>query len=224
MRGRRDGAFRADELASLPSRRGVARTCAPAAAPRGPGTGGAMSAPELPMSLGGADPLATYTLDLTEAALRGQLEAVRCRDHETGRLITVLMSQSKNNPVLVGDAGVGKTAIVEGLAQRIVRATCPRRSRAQDYSLSHVDLIAGTVFRGQYEKRLKGVIDRASSDPRAILFVDEMHNLIGAGSRWGGRWTRPTCSSRPSTRAGPCGSSGPPRATSSTAGSGPTPR
>jgi ATP-dependent Clp protease ATP-binding subunit ClpA len=144
-----------------------------------------VSTPELPISLGG-NPLADYTRDLTEAALRGELEAVRCRDRETDRLIAILMRQSKNNPVLVGDAGVGKTAVVEGLAQRIVRGEVPAVIKeAHIYALSHLDLIAGSMYRGQYEKRLKGIVDRAASDPNAILFVDEMHNLIGAGTAIG---------------------------------------
>ena len=130
--------------------------------------------------------LESYTLDLTAAALRDALEPVRCREAETDRVIAVLLRQSKNNPVLVGEAGVGKTAIVEGLAQRVVLGDVPpalRRSRI--LMLSHLDLIAGTSLRGQFEKRLRGVIDEASRDPDVILFVDELHNLIGAGSALG---------------------------------------
>ncbi len=144
-----------------------------------------MSASEISLPFGG-DPLAAYTRDLTEAALRGELEPVRCREHETDRLVAVLLRQSKNNPVLVGDAGVGKTAVVEGFAQRLVRGEVPAPLReARVYALSHLDLIAGSMYRGQFEKRLKGVVDKASSDPNAILFVDELHNLIGAGTALG---------------------------------------
>jgi ATP-dependent Clp protease ATP-binding subunit ClpC len=130
--------------------------------------------------------LETYTRDLTDAALRDELEPVRCRDAETDRVIAILLRQSKNNPVLVGEAGVGKTAIVEGLAQRVVAGRVPKPLTAtRILMLSHIDLIAGTTFRGQFEKRLQGVIEQASRDPDVILFVDELHNLIGAGSAMG---------------------------------------
>jgi ATP-dependent Clp protease ATP-binding subunit ClpA len=126
--------------------------------------------------------LESYTRDLTEAALRDELEPVTCRDGETDRIIAILLRQSKNNPVLVGEAGVGKTAIVEGFARRIATGQVPAAlKQARVVMLSHIDLIAGTTFRGQYEKRLQGVIDEASRDPRVILFIDELHNLIGAG-------------------------------------------
>jgi ATP-dependent Clp protease ATP-binding subunit ClpA len=144
-----------------------------------------MSASELSLPFGG-DPLATYARDLTDAALRGELEPVRCRDRETDRLVAILLRQSKNNPVLVGEAGVGKTAVVEGFAQRLVRGEVPAPLReARVFALSHLDLIAGSMYRGQFEKRLKGVVDKASSDPNVILFIDELHNLIGAGTALG---------------------------------------
>lgn len=127
--------------------------------------------------------LADFTRDLTAAALRGQLEQVRCRDAEIERLILTLLRQSKNNPVLVGEAGVGKTAVVEGLAQRIVAQQVPAALRnVRILALGHIELIAGTSFRGQYEKRLKAVIDASSDDPNVILFIDELHNLVGAGT------------------------------------------
>jgi ATP-dependent Clp protease ATP-binding subunit ClpA len=127
--------------------------------------------------------LAEFTSDLTAAALRGQLEPVRCRDAEIERVITTLLRQSKNNPVLVGEAGVGKTAVVEGLAQRIVAQQVPASLRnVRLLALGHMDLIAGASFRGQYEKRLKAVIDALSDDATAILFIDELHNLVGAGT------------------------------------------
>jgi ATP-dependent Clp protease ATP-binding subunit ClpA len=130
--------------------------------------------------------LETYTRDLTDAALRDELEPVRCRDAEMDRVIAILLRQSKNNPVLVGEAGVGKTAIVEGLAQRVVAGRVPRSlTAARILMLSHIDLIAGTTFRGQFEKRLQAVIDEAVRDPDVILFVDELHNLIGAGTAMG---------------------------------------
>jgi ATP-dependent Clp protease ATP-binding subunit ClpC len=145
-----------------------------------------MSAPELPISFTTSDPLAEFARDLTEAASRGELEPVRCRERETERLVATLLRQGKNNPVLIGEAGVGKTAVAEGFAERIARGDVPQQLRdVRLYAVSHLDLIAGTSFRGQYEKRLKALIDRASSDRNVILFIDELHNLIGAGSAMG---------------------------------------
>jgi ATP-dependent Clp protease ATP-binding subunit ClpA len=130
--------------------------------------------------------LETYARDLTAAAAREELEPVRCRDAETDRVIAVLLRQSKNNPVLVGEAGVGKTSIVEGLAQRVTASRVPGAlCRVRILMLSHLDLIAGTTFRGQFEKRLQGVIEQAERDPDVLLFIDELHNLIGAGSALG---------------------------------------
>jgi ATP-dependent Clp protease ATP-binding subunit ClpA len=141
---------------------------------------------ELPLPGMERNALESYTRDLTDAALREELEPVRCREREIERVVAILLRQSKNNPVLVGDAGVGKTAIAEGLAQRIVSGRVPPAlARARVLMLSHIDMIAGTTFRGQFEKRLQGVIDQASRDPNVILFVDELHNLIGAGSAMG---------------------------------------
>ena len=132
------------------------------------------------------DALERYTRDLTTAALRDELEPVRCRDAETDQVVAILLRQSKNNPVLVGEAGVGKTAIVEGLAQRIVRGQVPAGlARSRILMLSHLDLIAGSSFRGQFEKRLRGVIEEAAADPTVVLFIDEIHNLVGAGTAIG---------------------------------------
>lgn len=139
---------------------------------------------EIPISLRSA--LDSFTRDLTAAATRDQLDPVLCREAEIERVVTILLRESKNNPVLVGAAGVGKTAIAEGLAQQICWGKVPRSLRGMRIlSLSHIDLIAGTTFRGQYEKRLQGIIREASSDPGIILFIDELHNLIGAGSALG---------------------------------------
>ena len=126
------------------------------------------------------------TRDLTTAALREELEPVRCRDAEIERVIITLLRQSKNNPVLIGEAGVGKTAVVEGLAQRVAARRVPASLMGvRILALSHIDLISGTSFRGQYEKKLKSVIDEASENKNIILFIDELHNLIGAGSALG---------------------------------------
>src|SRR5688572_3261444 len=119
--------------------------------------------------------LESLTRDLTRAALRDELEPVRCREAEIERVIITLLRQSKNNPVLLGEAGVGKTAVVEGLAQRIAARQAP--SSLLDVhilSLSHIDLISGTSFRGQYEKKLKAVIDEAGENRNVILFIDEL--------------------------------------------------
>jgi ATP-dependent Clp protease ATP-binding subunit ClpA len=138
------------------------------------------------LPLPGRRALESYTRDLTDAALRDELEPVRCRDLETDHLVAILLRQSKNNPVLVGEAGVGKTAVVEGLAQRVVAGHVPEAlAHARILMLSHLDLIAGTTFRGQFEKRLRGVIEEAQGDRHVILFVDELHNLVGAGTAMG---------------------------------------
>lgn len=130
--------------------------------------------------------LESLTRNLTTVALRDELEPVRCRDAEIERVVITLLRQSKNNPVLIGEAGVGKTAVVEGLAQRIAAHQVPPPLLGMNIlSLSHIDLISGTSFRGQYEKRLRSVINEASENKNVILFIDELHNLIGAGSAIG---------------------------------------
>jgi ATP-dependent Clp protease ATP-binding subunit ClpA len=124
--------------------------------------------------------------DLTASARRGELEPVRCRDDEVARVMAILLRQSKNNPALVGKAGVGKTAIVEGLAQRIVAGDVPPALKdAKVLALDHVAMLAGTAFRGQYEERLRRLIEALTSDPDLILFVDELHNLVGQGTAMG---------------------------------------
>ena len=139
---------------------------------------------DIPLSLRSA--LESFTRDLTAAATSDELDPVRCRDTEIERTVAILMRQSKNNPVLVGEAGVGKTAVAEGLAQRISSGQVPPDLKGtRVLSLSHMDLIAGTSFRGQYEKRLQAVVREAAADPGVILFIDELHNLIGAGSALG---------------------------------------
>src|SRR5262249_13485523 len=124
--------------------------------------------------------------ELLGAAVRGELEPVCGRDREIEELIVILLRQTKNNPVLVGEAGVGKTAVVEGLAQKLASGDVPDALKSvRILALSHIDLIAGTSLRGQYERRLQSIIEGASSDPNAVLFVDELHNLIGAGTAIG---------------------------------------
>ncbi|HEY9479176.1 MAG TPA: AAA family ATPase, partial [Gemmatimonadaceae bacterium] len=126
------------------------------------------------------------TRDLTALARAGKLEPVRCREMEIARVVDILLRHGKNNPALVGAAGVGKTAIAEGLAQRIADGNVPMALRnARVLALDHVSLLAGTMFRGQYEERLRAVVTAASADPDVILFVDELHNLIGQGTAIG---------------------------------------
>ncbi|MEP6691823.1 MAG: AAA family ATPase [Gemmatimonadaceae bacterium] len=130
--------------------------------------------------------LERLTRDLTAEARAGKLETVCCRDDEVSRVIDILLRQSKNNPALVGAAGVGKTAIAEGLAQRIARGEVPLALRSvRILSLDHVGMLAGTMYRGQYEERLRSLVEKASGDPDVILFIDELHNLIGQGTAMG---------------------------------------
>jgi ATP-dependent Clp protease ATP-binding subunit ClpC len=132
------------------------------------------------------DTLARFGQDLNAAARRGDLEPVTCRDDEIARMIDILLRQTKHNPALVGAAGVGKTALAEGLAQRIVAGDVPAALReARVISLDHTSLLAGTVYRGQYEERVRRLVAAVTADPDVILFIDEMHNLIGQGSAMG---------------------------------------
>jgi ATP-dependent Clp protease ATP-binding subunit ClpA len=132
------------------------------------------------------DVLERVGVDLTAQARRGDLEPVRCREPEVARVMDILLRQSKNNPAMVGKAGVGKTAIVEGLAQRIAAGDVPPALKeARIVALDHVALLAGTAFRGQYEERVRRLIEALAADPDLILFVDELHNLIGQGTAVG---------------------------------------
>jgi ATP-dependent Clp protease ATP-binding subunit ClpA len=130
--------------------------------------------------------LGRFTRDLTEDARAGRLDPVRCRDAEIDRVIDILLRYGKNNPALVGPAGVGKTAIVEGLAQRVVAAGVPLSLQdVRVLSLDHVALLGGTTYRGQYESRITSLVDEVTQAGDAILFVDELHNLIGQGTAMG---------------------------------------
>ena len=130
--------------------------------------------------------LARFTRDLTAEARAGRLEPVRARDAEIARVVDILLRQGKNNPALVGPAGVGKTAIAEGLAQRLARGDMPLALRdVRVLSLDHVALLAGTTYRGQYESRIEGLVAEVTAAGDAILFVDELHNLIGQGTAMG---------------------------------------
>jgi ATP-dependent Clp protease ATP-binding subunit ClpA len=130
--------------------------------------------------------LARFGRDLTADARAGRLEIVRARDGEISRVIDILLRHGKNNPALVGPAGVGKTAIAEGLAARLAAGEVPFSLRdSKLLAVDHVSLLAGTTYRGQYEERIRALVDETRARPDVILFVDELHNLIGQGTAMG---------------------------------------
>ncbi|MBQ3264015.1 ATP-dependent Clp protease ATP-binding subunit [Candidatus Saccharibacteria bacterium] len=127
--------------------------------------------------------LKKYGKDLTEEARQGRLDAVIGREAEIERVVTVLSRRTKSNPVLIGEAGVGKTAIVEGLATRIIKNEVPGNLIGKHiYQVDLSGVVAGTKFRGEFEERIKGIIDEAVGDDTVLLFIDEIHLLCGAGS------------------------------------------
>ena len=130
--------------------------------------------------------LGRYGKDLTEEAKEGKLDAVIGRENEIERVVTVLSRRTKSNPVLIGEAGVGKTAIVEGLATRISKNEVPGNLIGKHiYQVDLSSVVAGTKFRGEFEERIKGIIDEATGDDSILLFIDEIHLLCGAGSSEG---------------------------------------
>ena len=134
-----------------------------------------------------ASPLEQYTVNLNQLAKEGKIDPLIGRHYEVERVIQILCRRRKNNPLLVGEAGVGKTAIAEGLAWRITQKDVPEiLAEAQVYSLDMGALLAGTKYRGDFEQRLKGVLKSLKDKPNGILFIDEIHTLIGAGAASGG--------------------------------------
>ena len=130
--------------------------------------------------------LSRYGKDLTEEAKAGKLDTVIGRENEIERVVTVLSRRTKSNPVLIGEAGVGKTAIVEGLATRIVKNEVPGNLIGKHiYQVDLSSVVAGTKFRGEFEERIKGIIGEATGDDSVLLFIDEIHLLSGAGSSEG---------------------------------------
>lgn len=133
-----------------------------------------------------ASPLEEFGFDITQAAMDGKLDPVAGRESETDRVIQILGRRKKNNPMLVGDPGVGKSAIVEGIALKIASGDIPESlAHKRIISLDIASVVAGTKFRGDFEKRLKSIIKELSSNPDIILFIDEFHTLVGAGGASG---------------------------------------
>ena len=131
--------------------------------------------------------LEMFTLNLTEKAKRGELDAVIGRDRELERTIQILCRRQKNNPCLIGEPGVGKTAIAEALAQRIANGNVPLKLKKSEVCLLDMTaMVAGTQFRGQFENRMKGLIEEVKKLGNIILVIDEVHNIVAAGDAEGG--------------------------------------
>ncbi|RXZ44916.1 ATP-dependent Clp protease ATP-binding subunit ClpA [Crenobacter cavernae] len=157
----------------------------PNSEPRESNNNGEQEGEDVATGPGGA--LESYTQNLNQLARDGKIDPLIGRDGEVERVIQVLCRRRKNNPLLVGEAGVGKTAIAEGLARRIVNSEVPEvLARATVYALDMGALLAGTKYRGDFEQRLKAVIKQLTDDEHAIMFIDEIHTLIGAGAASGG--------------------------------------
>ncbi len=159
----------------------------PKGAEGGAQAGGEGEKEEAGEAAGKGSPLDQFTQNLNQSAKDGKIDPLIGREHEVERVIQVLCRRRKNNPLLVGEAGVGKTAIAEGLAWRITQGDVPEvLAEAVVYSLDMGSLLAGTKYRGDFEQRLKGVLKQLKDQPNSILFIDEIHTLIGAGAASGG--------------------------------------
>ncbi|MBQ7900622.1 MAG: ATP-dependent Clp protease ATP-binding subunit [Clostridia bacterium] len=135
---------------------------------------------------GGAKSLTQFGADLTQMAKQGKFDPIIGRDKEIDRVIQILSRRTKNNPCLIGEPGVGKTAVAEGLAQKIADGTIPETLKGKTvFSLDLSAMVAGTKYRGEFEERIKKALDEVKKDGNIILFIDEVHNLIGAGSAEG---------------------------------------
>ncbi|WP_308027505.1 ATP-dependent Clp protease ATP-binding subunit ClpA [Neisseria bergeri] len=135
----------------------------------------------------GKNPLSAYTVNLNAEVKAGRIDPLIGRKHEMERLVQILCRRRKNNPLLVGEAGVGKTALAEGLAHQIVNGSIPGALKdAEVYALDMGSLLAGTKYRGDFEARIKSILKQLEKIPHAILFIDEIHTIIGAGSTGGG--------------------------------------
>ena len=168
---------------------GVTKTPQPPTAQPGPTepTGDGQMPPGEDEAPAPSDPLAAYAVSLTERARNGKLDPLVGRTTELKRTLEILCRRRKNNPVFVGDAGVGKTALAEGLAQRLLDDDVPEILRgAEVFSLDTAALLAGTRFRGDFEERFKAVISALQAKPLPILFIDEIHATVGAGATTGG--------------------------------------
>ena len=152
------------------------------------GSGGpAVDAPETDTHAGPKDPLEEFAVDLVARAAKGEIDPLIGRESEVERMVQVLCRRRKNNPLLVGEPGVGKTALAEGLALRIHEGRVPEPLKgARIFAVELGSLVAGTRYRGDFEERVKQILDRLAKEPNAILFIDEIHTLVGAGSASGG--------------------------------------
>lgn len=142
--------------------------------------------PQMPGKKSGMSAIAQFTTNLSAKQYAQKIDPVIGRDTEIERIINILARRTKNNPILVGEPGVGKTAIVEGLAKRIASGDVPDILKQKKVlSLDLTLLVAGTIYRGEFESRLKQIVDEATKNPNYIVFIDELHNIIGAGSNQG---------------------------------------
>ena len=166
---------------------GIRKSDPPEPAKPSEGSAGGNTEAEKEEGEGKGSPLDQFTQNLNQLARDGKIDPLIGREHEVERVIQILCRRRKNNPLLVGEAGVGKTAIAEGLAWRITQKEVPEvLADSVVYSLDMGALLAGTKYRGDFEQRLKGVLKQLKDQPNAVLFIDEIHTLIGAGAASGG--------------------------------------